>query len=87
MISLLSTARTRGQLGLEELVATCGLLLIAGFETTVNLLGNAIRGFATAPLRALTSGTTPTGPTGAGSAVRSRPAQDWPGVAGTDPAE
>ena len=26
----------------DDLVATCGLLLVAGFETTVNLIGNAV---------------------------------------------
>ena len=26
----------------EEIVATCNLLLIAGHETTVNLIGNAV---------------------------------------------
>ncbi len=41
VLSLLAAAREDGSLDLEELVATCGLLLIAGFETTVNLIGNA----------------------------------------------
>jgi cytochrome P450 len=41
VLSVLAAARGDGGLDLEELVAACGLLLIAGFETTVNLIGNA----------------------------------------------
>ncbi|MGH3778674.1 MAG: cytochrome P450 [Pseudonocardiaceae bacterium] len=39
-LSMLTAARADDQLSLDELVATCTLLLIAGFETTVNLIGN-----------------------------------------------
>ncbi|HZA03266.1 MAG TPA: cytochrome P450 [Propionibacteriaceae bacterium] len=42
VISLLATAEAGGELTAEDLVATCGLLLVAGFETTVNLIGNAV---------------------------------------------
>ncbi len=41
VLSILTAARTNDKLTLDELVATCRLLLIAGFETTVNLIGNA----------------------------------------------
>jgi P450-derived glycosyltransferase activator len=41
VLSILAAARADDQLSLDELVATCRLLLIAGFETTVNLIGNA----------------------------------------------
>ena len=42
VISLLATAEAGGELTEDDLVATCGLLLVAGFETTVNLIGNAV---------------------------------------------
>jgi cytochrome P450 len=42
VISLLAAAETGGELTGDDLVATCGLLLVAGFETTVNLIGNAV---------------------------------------------
>ncbi|MFI9508125.1 cytochrome P450 [Nocardia sp. NPDC052566] len=42
VISALATARAEQRLTGLELVATCRLLLIAGFETTVNLIGNAV---------------------------------------------
>ncbi|MGH3821925.1 MAG: cytochrome P450 [Pseudonocardiaceae bacterium] len=42
VISLLTTAQADGRLTGPDLVATCGLLLIAGFETTVNLIGNGV---------------------------------------------
>jgi len=41
LVSALVTAETKGQLTPKELVATCQLLLVAGFETTVNLISNA----------------------------------------------
>ncbi len=49
VLSLLAAARADGQLDLGELVAACGLLLIAGFETTVNLIGNATMALARHP--------------------------------------
>lgn len=43
LISLLIAVEESGdQLDEEEIVATCNLLLIAGHETTVNLIGNAV---------------------------------------------
>ncbi|ONI78982.1 hypothetical protein ALI144C_28130 [Actinosynnema sp. ALI-1.44] len=42
VISLLVTAETDEKITADELIATCRLLLIAGFETTVNLIGNAV---------------------------------------------
>jgi P450-derived glycosyltransferase activator len=42
VLSTLAQAHAEGHLTVQELVATCGLLLVAGFETTVNLLGNAV---------------------------------------------
>nr|WP_157528606.1 cytochrome P450 [Kibdelosporangium sp. MJ126-NF4] len=41
VISLLVAAETDEKMTADELIATCRLLLIAGFETTVNLIGNA----------------------------------------------
>ncbi|HYO00811.1 MAG TPA: cytochrome P450 [Mycobacterium sp.] len=49
VLSLLRAARVDGRLSSDELVATCGLLLIAGFETTVNLIGNAVAALARHP--------------------------------------
>ena len=49
VLSLLRAARADGRLSTDEFVATCGLLLIAGFETTVNLIGNAIAALARHP--------------------------------------
>ncbi|WP_163507060.1 cytochrome P450 [Fodinicola acaciae] len=43
VVSMLIAAEADGRLTVRELVATCQLLLIAGFETTVNLIGNATR--------------------------------------------
>ena len=42
VISLLAAAEQDGRLAARDLVATCGLLLVAGFETTVNLIGNGL---------------------------------------------
>jgi cytochrome P450 len=50
LMSRLIEARVDGQrLDDEELRATAGLVLVAGFETTVNLLGNAVRLFVDHP--------------------------------------
>ncbi|MFC0626679.1 cytochrome P450 [Kribbella deserti] len=43
VISTLVAALGEDRLTAEELVTTAGLLLLAGFETTVNLLGNGVR--------------------------------------------
>jgi cytochrome P450 len=42
VITLLAHAQQDGRLAARDLVATCGLLLVAGFETTVNLIGNGL---------------------------------------------
>ncbi|WP_158889147.1 cytochrome P450 [Amycolatopsis anabasis] len=42
VISQLAAANAEDKLTVPELLATCELLLIAGFETTVNLIGNAM---------------------------------------------
>jgi cytochrome P450 len=42
VISLLATAEQDGRLAARDLVATCGLQLVAGLETTVNLIGNGL---------------------------------------------
>ncbi len=42
VVSLLARAEVEGQLTRAELISTCGLLLLAGFETTVNLIGNGV---------------------------------------------
>ncbi|MEJ3655283.1 cytochrome P450 [Actinomycetes bacterium KLBMP 9759] len=42
VISVLVNAVDGERMSADELVATCGLLLVAGFETTVNLIGNAV---------------------------------------------
>jgi cytochrome P450 len=42
VLSVLAAARAEGTVGVAEALETAGLLLIAGFETTVNLIGNGI---------------------------------------------
>lgn len=42
VISQLAAAESDGRLVARDLTATCGLLLVAGFETTVNLIGNGV---------------------------------------------
>lgn len=42
MSALIAVEEAGDQLTEEEIIATCNLLLIAGHETTVNLIGNAI---------------------------------------------
>ena len=49
MSQLIATADQGAQLDDAELLATAGLVLAAGFETTVNLLGNGIRILLDAP--------------------------------------
>jgi cytochrome P450 len=50
LISVLAAAEAGGELTEHDLVATCGLLLVAGFETTVNLIGNAVAALAGDPV-------------------------------------
>jgi len=42
MSGLVAVEESGDQLGTDEIVATCNLLLIAGHETTVNLIANAV---------------------------------------------
>ncbi len=49
VLSILAAARTDDKLTLDELVATCRLLLIAGSETPVNLIGTATVALARHP--------------------------------------
>jgi RIP metalloprotease RseP len=46
VISTLVAARDTDDITQQDLLATCELLLIAGFETTVNLIGKMITGSA-----------------------------------------
>jgi cytochrome P450 len=49
MSQIIQASDEGAQLSHEELLATAGLVLAAGFETTVNLLGNGIRMLLEAP--------------------------------------
>lgn len=49
VVSGLVGALDRGELTLDELVALATLLLVAGFETTTNLVGNAVRALQSTP--------------------------------------
>ncbi len=49
VISMLVAAQNAGQISPEELVSTCNVLLLAGFETTVNLIGNGVHALLTHP--------------------------------------
>jgi cytochrome P450 len=49
VISLLVAAEADEQLTADELIGTCRLLLIAGFETTVNLIGHMVVLFGSHP--------------------------------------
>ncbi|MBN9743465.1 cytochrome P450 [Amycolatopsis sp. A1MSW2902] len=49
VITVLVEAADQGQMSADELLATCHLLLIAGFVTTVNLIGNGVFQFARHP--------------------------------------
>jgi cytochrome P450 len=42
LLSEIVAAEANGEIEAAEMVPLCGLLLIAGFETTVNLVGNAV---------------------------------------------
>ncbi|WP_433604957.1 cytochrome P450 family protein [Prescottella agglutinans] len=49
LLSDLAIARAEGRMTLQEIVATVALLLVAGHETTTNLIGNTIHTFLTQP--------------------------------------
>ncbi|MDT7743782.1 MAG: hypothetical protein QOE59_2860 [Actinomycetota bacterium] len=49
VVSQLVGALDAGQMSLDELVSLAQLLLVAGFETTTNLVGNAVRAMQAAP--------------------------------------
>lgn len=50
LLSMLVHAEDQGQiLNDEEIVATCALLLVAGYETTTNLIGNGLLALLQAP--------------------------------------
>lgn len=42
VLSTLAAARAEGTISVEDAIGVAGLLLIAGFETTVNLIGNGL---------------------------------------------
>jgi cytochrome P450 len=42
VLSMLTAAEAQGAMTAPELVSTSGMLLVAGFETTVNLIGNGV---------------------------------------------
>jgi cytochrome P450 len=49
VISVLVAAESEERMTVDELITTCRLLLVAGFETTVNMIGNATVLFARHP--------------------------------------
>lgn len=49
VISMLVTAVKQDQLSLDELVSSCNVLLLAGFETTVNLITNGVNALLAHP--------------------------------------
>jgi cytochrome P450 len=49
LVADLLEARAEGRLSYEELIGTVVLLLFAGHETTMNLIGNGVRALLTAP--------------------------------------
>ncbi len=51
VLSVLAAARAAGTLTVQDALETAGLLLIAGFETTVNLIGNGIAALHAHPER------------------------------------
>ena len=72
MSQIISAGDDGARLNDEELRATAGLVLAAGFETTVNLLGNGIRILLEHPDQLATLLETPNcGP------ARSRRSCDW----------
>lgn len=51
VISVLAAARDRGEATVDDVLGIAGLLLVAGFETTVNLVGNGIAALHAHPQR------------------------------------
>ncbi len=51
VLSLLAAAQDEERITADELVSLCGLLLVAGFETTVNLVGNGVAAMLADPGR------------------------------------
>jgi hypothetical protein len=51
VLSVLAAARAEGTVTVDDALETAGLLLIAGFETTVNLIGNAVAALQAHPDR------------------------------------
>ncbi len=51
VLSVLAAARAEGTVTVDDALETAGLLLIAGFETTVNLIGNAVAALLAHPDR------------------------------------
>lgn len=49
VVSMLVAAQTADQISLDELVSSCNVLLLAGFETTVNLIGNGLHALQAHP--------------------------------------
>lgn len=49
LLSDLALARAEGRMTLQEIVATVALLLVAGHETTTNLIGNTVHTLLTQP--------------------------------------
>lgn len=61
-LAYLADARAAGTITDADLCRTAGLLLIAGFETTVNLIGNAVHALHTPPAPGTPSSRPPTRP-------------------------
>ena len=51
VLSRLAAARAEGTVGVRDALETAGLLLVAGFETTVNLVGNGVAALQAHPDR------------------------------------
>jgi hypothetical protein len=49
VVTRLAAAERDNELVARDLLATCGLLLVAGFETTVNLIGNGVAALQSEP--------------------------------------
>ena len=81
MSALIAVEESGDQLTEEEIVATCNLLLIAGHETTVNLIANAILAMLRHPRQWAALGADPQRGVGGGrgdAALRPAGATDQP---------